>query len=147
MTTIEQHLAAIEALCNAATPGPWASTMEVDPGVYVDLKVSPSLGSLSNMGTICKANAEDWEIGELREAIENGEKLKPWDLVSANAEENLKFIAAARTKLPQVVAALRVAMSFVEEVWARSKPPLDDAAATVHDKIRSILAGEEADRG
>lgn len=89
---IEQLLAEIEARAKAPTPGPWTVSIE----------------ECEDHGCQCG----EIHIPEIERAFHSCEwaDSEDWDRDEANAE----FCAAARTDIPRLVAALRVALAGLE---------------------------------
>ena len=114
------------ALAEAATEGPWVSDWETDPFTY-----NPCV--LSGVASIADAGPEQW-VAECSPEHENG-------------RADAAFIAAARTLVPQLIAALRA----VEAECARADENYGhDAGVTTSDAIRSArdvalgVGGDEA---
>jgi hypothetical protein len=89
------ELAKIEARCAKATPGPWDAPL-------VDL------------GSVQSFKAVDFYFDHSYEAYPPLGEAGP--VYVANSEENAEFIAAARTDVPALIAALRAAQGRESEL-------------------------------
>lgn len=125
--TINDHLAEIEARARAATPGPW-KTDEAYPDTFI---WGP------NQAMVCD---HEYETGAIR-MRGLGANLP----IPANAD----FIAHARTDIPQLVAALRVAVEaltqipFEEDRCCSSCAEMGDQADAAVTRIEAALKGDD----
>jgi hypothetical protein len=97
-----ERIAELQALCEAATPGPWNTTHDID-----DLARDVIAGEVEIVdGNIRKA---DW-IAEFdrQDGDEDEEVVKGWN------RDNAAFCAAARTALPDALADLVAAREEIE---------------------------------
>lgn len=93
MDDLKAEIARVRALCDAATPGPWKA-------------------GRPDMATIVDGVNSKWVYaGEQYCAVASGRIDGPWDEVMANAA----FIAASRTLVPRLLAALELAIEKVNE--------------------------------
>jgi predicted dithiol-disulfide oxidoreductase (DUF899 family) len=86
----EQELQAIEARCNAATPGPWGE--EKDDRSYIVIAPHPELGSCN----CCIAEIDGW--------------------FSDDSKRDCAFIAAARADVPALLAEVRALRAKLDAV-------------------------------
>jgi hypothetical protein len=101
-------LDAIEARAEAATEGPW----EAEPVFREDERDRPDLEHYWDDHSEWAYNAEPFRI-EGPEVVENGE-------FSALSGPDAKFIAHARSDIPDLVAELRAAREVVEAAQANA---------------------------
>jgi hypothetical protein len=119
--TLADRIAAIEARADAATKGPWRE----DDGQGYCRKGN---GIDSDEDTIVETRCDTCQGDKPR--------IKP---------ENLSFIAAARSDVPALCAALKVACEAIERLGGNHHPDLpygrDDVAPAALASIERILGG------
>lgn len=113
----------MQARCDAATPGPWKLRAEH----YDDW------GTIrSGDGMPVASAAMEAVIGDWREHASTHGNSKQWDAGPPQVAKNGAFIAHARTDMPRLIAALRVAMEGLE--------PFEDdcGGSTIEDDWRHL---------
>lgn len=135
MTTPPLNLVAIRALCEAATPGPWIAELDcfdMDDGI--DAIVSNDGTTIlfkSNTGIpMHRGSGPDgeWTAGD------SAKRDAQWAKARDGQElRDARFIAAARTLIPQLLAAV--------EQLQRER---DDARAERDELIEAVIGGPQA---
>lgn len=117
--TILSKLDELQKIADAATPGPWATNetacYNTYPGVYLVLGIAP--------GT------------DAEQVVINDDEART---------EDLKLIAASRTAVPQLIAALRVAHKALSDVeWHGPNDIQGKISAKAIARIAEILGANE----
>lgn len=121
MTPITKQLDEIEARANKATPGPWFNHTYED-GMFSEIKTYT-------------------DIGEEHEILMEAHGYVDQD------RENFYFVSRARTDIPRLVAALRVAIDELHRQMMKGVTPDGNTIETTEcyeafGKIQKILSGE-----
>lgn len=114
---ITARLAEIEAVAEAATPGPWAYDYEQEKGMgwYVGQFTVGDDGLLIS-GDVTEYEFEHcWEDGELRADFEDWQPIGVEPVCEGHYSNagNAEFIAQSRTAIPALVSALRLAQEVL----------------------------------
>lgn len=114
----------LEALANAASPGPWRVSRYHDDTVLADRDENPDHGSVvaDTYGT--------------------------WGIPDFSAADNARFIAASRTAVPELIARVRkletLREAVVKYVAESRRHPLNPLAGAIsRDAIAAALAETE----
>lgn len=104
----EAELKAIEERANAATPGPWTADAEVEERngggtrLYVSAHNDDASGHVCRVTPIVEGSYKRWAQEDMAEPKRH--------------KSDAAFIAAARSDVPALVAALREAQARIEEL-------------------------------
>jgi hypothetical protein len=120
----DDRIAEIEARARAATPGPWIFVSE-----SVDANNEPCVG-VDGGEVVTKY------LGGIVECSD------PYPRGDNCPTENMRFIAAARTDVPDLIAALREAQATIAAAHSCCEEARDDTAPgmLVHDHAVEVLA-------
>lgn len=119
------NVAALNALCDAATPGPWEIADEID-------------GWRRGRRTVVKAGVPG---GASRKRVVTVDQTR--DHHDKDAEDNVAFIAAARTALPALLAEVeRLQAALVATRKPAPDPEHPERLAAAHQVIEGLRARE-----
>jgi len=132
METVER----LHGLLEAATPGPWVQTQEID-------------GVFSGRQTVIKAGSDDSPAFPYRRVVTVGQTRQHFHI---KAEDNVALIAAMHAALPALLDIAEAAKVYADELWAEEyccrecadagKEPSREYAA-----LRDALSRLEGDDG
>ncbi len=128
MATLMEWIEEQEALCKAATPGPWEFTYIVDDEdkEKLDTDASLTFAEMENVALTLQLDSETANRCVMR--------LKPCDTPQPLTFEDADFLMQARTSLPQALAIIKAACEWAIGQGREGDPMLDKMHAALNAK-------------